>query len=323
MRRVAWLLVVAACGKATPTAPRPAATSAALPSFPDGAIWTQDISKAPLDAASAAVIATLDERGWGLGRLQIDFSFVVLRDDGRAPLRAFEPSDAFYTPDCDRVPVPVPAWGAIEGERGLSCDGDGDCHLIVVRGKTLYEMWRADVRGDTFRGGCLAVWDLAKVYAPSGRGDQCTSADAAGFPIAPLLFSADEVAAGSIDHAIRFVLPDDRIQRATFVHPATHATDTSGGASAVPYGARLRLRADYPVDTLPSPGARVVARALQRYGMFLSDEGKVALTAESDRFTTARWSGLLGPHDLVAIRPRDFEMIEAGPRIPYTGDCTR
>ena len=104
-------------------------------------------------------------------------------------------------------------------------------------------------------------------------------------------------------------------------HEATWPT--SGGASAVPYGARLRLRADYPVDTLPSPGARVVARALQRYGMFLSDAGKVALTAESDRFTTARWSGLLGPRDLVAIRPRDFEMIEAGPRISNTGDCKR
>jgi serine/threonine-protein kinase len=184
-------------------------------------------------------------------------------------------------------------------------------------------MWRADVRGDTFRGGCLAVWDMARVYPPSGRGEQCTSADAAGYPIAPLLFDADEVAAGRIAHAIRFVLPNSRIRRGVYVHPATHGTPaTSGPAQAPPYGTRLRLRADYPVDTLP-PGARVVARALQAYGMLLADGGQVTLTARSDRFTRARWDGLLGPRDLDALRPRDFEMVAAGTRIPLTLDCVR
>jgi len=90
----------------------------------------------------------------------------------------------------------VPPGGALEGEEGYECRGDGDCHLIVVdRSRMkLFEMWRADIRGDAFRGGCLAVWDMTRVYPPSGRGEQCTSADAAGFPIAPLLFDADEVA---------------------------------------------------------------------------------------------------------------------------------
>ena len=88
------------------------------------------------------------------------------------------------------------------------------------------------------------------------RGDQCTSADAAGLPIAPLLFSADEVAAGSIDHAIRFILPNSRIRAGVFVHPASHAGAPVGRPPrTVPYGARLRLRADYPVTGLPAGGA--------------------------------------------------------------------
>ncbi len=168
----------------------------------------------------------------------------------------------------------MPAGGALEGEAGYRCASDGDCHLIVEdrQRMRLFEMWRADIAGDSFRGGCLAVWDMTRVYPPSGRGEQCTSADAAGFPIAPLLFSADEVAAGAIDHAIRFILPNARIRRGVYVHPATHAGAPSGPAEAPPYGARLRLRSDYPVSSLPA-GAQVVARALQRYGMLLADGG--------------------------------------------------
>src|SRR5262249_53688698 len=181
-----------------------------------------------------------------------------------------------------------------------------------------------DIRDGRFRGGCLAVWDTARVYPPSGRGEQCTSADAAGYPIAPLLFTADEVAAGSIDHAIRFILPNARIRKGEYVHPATPGTRaTTGPADAPPYGARLRLRADFSMDRLPNAAARVVAKALQKYGMLLADGGNIALTAQSDRFTRTKWSGLLGSQDLAAIRPSDFEMVDGGERIPLTLDCVR
>jgi hypothetical protein len=57
--------------------------------------------------------------------------------------------------------------------------------------------------------------------------------------------------------------------------------------------------------------------------MLLADGGQVALTARSDRFTRAKWDGLLGARDLQAIRPRDFEMVDGGLRIPLTLDCVR
>jgi serine/threonine-protein kinase len=62
---------------------------------------------------------------------------------------------------------------------------------------------------------------------------------------------------------------------------------------------------------------------MQRYGMLLADGGRVALTAQSDRFTRAKWAGLLDALDLRALRPRDFEMVEAAERIPLTNDCVR
>jgi hypothetical protein len=305
--------------------PTPGAGETVGAYFPASAVWYQDVSATPLDSESAAVVAYLDSTGWGLGRMQIDFSIEVVTAPAGTPLRSFTPTDDFFTPDCDDTPMPVPSGGALEGESGYACEGDGDCHLLVVdrSRQRLFEMWRADIRGDTFRGGCLAVWDMTRTYPASGRGDQCTSADAAGYPIAPLLFSADEVAAGEIRHAIRFVLPNARIRRGVYLHPATHGTSaTSGPSDAPPYGTRLRLRADYAVDTLPA-GARVVARAMQTYGMFLADGGNVTLTAQSDRFTAAKWDGLLGPRDLAAIRPTDFEMVEGGERIPLTLDCVR
>jgi serine/threonine-protein kinase len=318
--KLACLLALLALAAAAPAA-------AHLPAFEPASPWSEDVSGAPVDAQSAALIAWLASvGGFGFGRMQIDFSIEVLDADEQAPFLSFEPTGDFYSPDCDHEPVPVPPGGALEGESGYACEGDGDCHLIVWHrpSKRLFEMWRADLRGGDFLGGCLAVWDLARPYGPAGRGEQCTSADASGFPIAPLLFDADEVAAGEIRHAIRFILPNARIRHRSYVRPATHATGAaSGGVDAPPYGTRLRLRADYPVESLPNPGARVVARALQRYGMLLADGGNVALTARSDRFTQHKWQGLLGPHDLRQVRITDFEMIEAGERFPWSGDCER
>jgi serine/threonine-protein kinase len=209
--------------------------------------------------------------------------------------------------------------------------------LLVVQGSKLYEMWRADIGGGSatgtpFNGGCLAVWDLTRNYwvpasppAPFSRGDQCTSADAAGYPIAALLFSADEVKSGALNHAIRFILPNDRIRKGAYVHPATHSGVGKGTPTAdlVPYGAHFRLKASFDLSKLPNEGARTVARALQRYGMFLADGGNIALTAQADTTTTAKWDGLLGSQDLKSILVTAFDMVDGGQRIPLTLDCVR
>jgi hypothetical protein len=296
------------------------------PLFGAGLPWNEAIDNAPKDAQSDTIIPALQKRGWGAGRLQIDFSIDVLCAPASAPLRAFEKTDNFFDDECDDQTVPVPAGGHVEGEDGYECTGGGDCHLIVIKEDThkLYEQWIASIDDqDNYTGGCLAVWDLTRDYPATLRGDQCSSSDAAGLPIAPLLFDADEVAAGEIKHAVRFALPNTHLRNRTYVRPATHATGAaSAGADGVPYGARLRLRANYPIDSLPSEGARVLARALQRYGMIMADGGNIALMGQDDRSTTHKWDGLLAPRDLQAIMPEDFEMVEAGERITWNGSCT-
>lgn len=295
--------------------------------FPAGAPWYQSAESAAVDSSSEQVIGALQAHGWGLGRFQIDFGMEVLEAPAGTEKMSFQPTGDHYTPDCDTAPIPIPEGGAIEAEEAYTCSGDGDCHLLVhsPSERRLYEMWRADIRGETFRGGCLAIWETDRVYPEEGRGEQCTSADAAGYPIAPLLFDADELAAGEIDHAIRFILPNDIIRDGVYFHPATHATNADGGAAlAVPYGAHFRLKSDFDMDRLGSDHARVVARALQKYGMFLADGGNVALTARSDRFTEHKYVDLgFDSHALVGIEPQDFEMLQLGQQVELSFECRR
>lgn len=284
--------------------------------------------------------------GFGNGRMQIDFSMHVVRATASAPMRSivgFPSSSEYYSPDCDAIgtQMPVPANGAIEGSSTLTCNNNnGDCHLLVWQGDRLYEAYRANASGASgLQSQCLAVWKLDKVYPESNRGEHCTSTDAAGFPVAALLFNADEiysamqVANSDIGHAIRFILPNARMAtvsgRRAYVRPASHAGGPSGPEGSVPYGSRLRLRADFPVSQYPS-GAQVLLRTMQRYGIVLADGGTVALTAESDLFTTHSW-GEVGISartfdqavPSAAVKIEDFQVVNTGSRIIETYDCVR
>jgi serine/threonine-protein kinase len=311
------------------------AAHADLPQLRSGNVFQLDVSGAAARADSAAITSWLESNsGWGTGNLRIDFSIDVVDADAAAPTVDLVQNPVYYSPDCDASgSVPLPAGGTVEGNDGYQCLSGGDCHLLVhdAARSLLFEAFIADVTGGIFTATCLVEWNLLAAYPPNLRGEGCTSADAAGFPIAPLLFDADEVAAGEIAHAIRFVLPNSRIRAGQYVHPATHygAPSAPAGSDAPIYGMRFRLRGDFAMGGY-SPAARVILEALQKYGMFLADGGNIALTARSDRGTTAKWSELgIDSFSLVGVEPSDFEVLEGhGPdphKGPYPGwpDCVR
>ena len=330
--------------------------AAPLPRFPEDAVWNQNIESAPLHPDSAQMITTLDSLG-GFGgadfeRMQIDFSLHVVHAPPDAPVRSITSHpEGYYSPDCEPPGsfMPVPEYAAIEGEPGLECDNlNGDCHLLVVQGNILYEAYRATASGENaLEAQCLAVWRLDTVYPPEGRGEHCTSADAAGFPMAPLMFNADDIAAvlagnpdgnGDLGHAIRFILRNQRmasdeslggVAGRLYVRPASHAGGPSGPVNSVPYGARLRLRPDFPLDGY-SPAARVILNTFKRFGIVLADGGTIALTAESDLFTETSWAELGVNSRIFDLTPgaqdvdiADFEVIDTGPRIAETYECVR
>lgn len=296
--------------------------------------WTKDVSGlAPSDRSDGIIAALTGLGGWGNGnRLQTDFSIPLLLADGSTPRRSITaPADGYCYggPDCDPVPmdVPIPADGNAEGSPDYTCaTSDEDCHVLVVETaqQRLYELYNSTRDGAAHTALGVYVWDLTKTYPDGMRGDQCTSADAAGFPVAGLLPTADEVAAGRVAHALRFVLPNDRMRAGVFVHPAGHAGGpTSDNPDAPPYGVRFRLKASF--DESPyGPAERVLLRALKTYGMLLSDGGEIALTFADDRRSTATWATLgVEASSFADIGPASFEVVDLGPEIALTYDCVR
>jgi hypothetical protein len=300
--------------------------------------WNTAVDQDPVSSQSATIIGWLASNGgWGNNNtFQIDLSMNVLCADASTPLKPFQNTatnndPSFCGPDCDvgHTSFPVPPNGAVEGEAGYACNGGGDCHMLVVdlSRNWLWEMYGAYNPADPnnfYSVGGATIWDLGHAYSPSLRGDGCTSSDAGGFPVAAMLFSADEIKAGHIDHAIRFILPNARIRAGTYVHPGTHTTGaTSGGSNAPPYGVRFRLRAGFPLASLPSDGARVVATAMQKYGLFLADGGNIALTAADDRFTQHKWTDVsVDSQSLASIQVSDMEVVDMGTPMTAT-DCVR
>jgi serine/threonine-protein kinase len=289
--------------------------------FPASSTIYQDISGAAVDAESTAIMGALDASGWGSG-LGIDVSFTILTADASVARRTFTSSGD--EPDCDTAPIPLPSGGNIEGNPNYHCADGGDCHLLVYQGTRLYELYQADVStgsatGGTFTGSCEVVWDLTHDYwqpmAPPtfSRGDHCNGADAADIPMAALILTSSDVTSGEITHALRFTMPNSLIQKSVYVHPATHIGGPTGvGPTFLPYGARLRLRGDYDLSKLPSDAARTVARALQKYGMFMADGGNLFVSA------TVGVENVVATSALRSLKATDFQMVDGGSRYTWS-----
>lgn len=295
--------------------------------------WTKDVSGESKSSQSDAIIAALNDLGgWGNGnKLQVDFSIAVMNADASTPRKTVNGvADYCYGgPDCESVPLqmPIPVVGSAEGCADYVCDRENnDCHILVIETaeRKLYELYSATQSGDAFEALGAFVWDLDKQYPENLRGEQCTSADAAGLPITALLPTADQVASGDLGHALRFILPNARMKADVYVHPATHAGGPSStNPDAPPYGVRFRLRADFD-ETAFSQGGKVILQALKKYGMILSDGGNIALTFADDKYSTAKWSTLgVDAQTFFPLAVSDFEVVDLGQEIDLTYDCVR
>jgi hypothetical protein len=203
--------------------------------------------------------------------------------------------DFHYDDESDAGPYPIPDDVAIEG----GDDADGDRHAIIVDSDScrLYELFA--LYPTPWSAGSGAIWSLtSNALRPRGW----TSADAAGLPILPGLVRYEEVAAGHIDHAIRFTV--SRSRRA-YVYPARHFASSRTSKALPPMGLRLRLRSNYPVAKFPYQ-ARVVLKALKRYGMIVADNGTSwYLTGAPD----PGWdNGQL--HTLGQVKGSDFRVVD-------------
>jgi hypothetical protein len=171
----------------------------------------------------------------------------------------------------------------------------------------------------------LAGTGVSKPWMQAERSELSAGARPSGIPLMAGLIRVDEVKAGRIDHALAFAYPLARTGK--FVPPASmslNATDVNGERHVgLPVGARIQLNPDFDIEhTKLSPGAKVVARALQEYGAILVDHaGATVLFAESGPEQLDAWQGLLAPGDLQLLFTQDFislnfRVMEIGEQLP-------
>ncbi len=301
---LAAALGAVAAPAAAPALPLPGAPRCAV--FPADSPWNRRVDRLPVARGSAALVraiglgapvhADFGSGTWDGGPIGIPFALVGHRTR-RVPV-GFE-----YAGESDRVGYPIPRDVPIEGGRRAQ----GDRHVLLVDRDAcrLYELYAAHpprAGGRRWRAGSGAVWSLrSNRLRPAGW----TSADAAGLPIFPGLARYDEVRRGVIDHALRFTAP--RTRRA-YVYPARHFASDARDPDLPPMGLRVRLRRSASLRRLPRQ-ARIVARALQRYGMILADNGAPwYVSGAPDR----GWDND-DLHALGRLRGRDFEVVDTRP----------
>jgi hypothetical protein len=281
---------------------RPLPGAPKCPLFPRTSHWNKRVDTLPLHPRSAAMVAAVGAQRrahadfgsglWEGGPIGIPY-VVVGRRQPRVPV-SFE-----YAHESDPGPYPIPRDAPVEGGRS----SDGDRHVLVVdRSRCrLHELFGAypEDGGRRWRAGSGARWSLrSNRLRPRGW----TSADAAGLPILPGLARYDEVRRGKIDHALRITVP--RTRRA-FLYPARHFASSFTNPDLPAMGQRVRLRRSLDLRGFPRQ-ARVVLRALQRYGALVADNGSAWYVSgapsrgwDNDQLAT-----------LGRVRGSDFEVVD-------------
>jgi hypothetical protein len=169
---------------------------------------------------------------------------------------------------------PIPALPLVEG--GIVSDPAqpyGDHHVLLLDADScgLWELYHSypDAKGGWDIYGS-AFFDL---HSNALRPADWTSADAAGFPILPLLLRADEASSGIIQHALRFTIDSSHI-RTSYTWPARHLTSNgTGSASLPPMGQAFRIKSSYVIPASFNTQSRAIVQALKRYGLYLADGG--------------------------------------------------
>jgi hypothetical protein len=158
--------------------------------------------------------------------------------------------------------VPIPA----EAQPG----GGTDARIIVIDTVTYteYDLSKARRTAAGWAAGTVSIYNILWDGTPTGH-----SSRGSGIPAYAGLLRPWEIRQGRIEHALAFGYTETAENKCVF--PASKTDGKSSLPFAIPEGARLQLDpsltdADFEQMGL-NPSAKIVARALQEYGMILVD----------------------------------------------------
>ena len=229
--------------------------------------------------------------------------------DGRTPMMRVHQKVPYH-----RFDVPYP-WSP-----EFRIEPLGDAHAMVVQGQTcsLYETYDTSFSNGVLLAYSGAHWNLRRPFIPLPPGTP--SAMASGLPLYAGMIRWEEVARGSIAHALNWAAPSGSTAQFDFVRPAsdTGATAFTGTSRfRLPFGAHLRLRASFDTSRF-GPQSTAIAKAMKTYGVYLADSAR-----ENELYNAVALDGSnhWDERDLDAldsIHITDFEVLALGPlqRVP-------
>lgn len=208
-------------------------------------------------------------------------------------------------------------------------DPEDDGHMCIVDNDTLleYDFWQAENTSS----GWTASWGNMISLNSEGIFTDNWGARGSGFALTAGLIFPDEVTKGQINHALAYSTDWFYVKSGGAVRPATTSDGRSNETLAIPEGTRLQLDPAIDVDSLGLPEAgKVIATAMQEYGMFLCDNGGGHQVYAYNPINSENTWGTLLPTDEDGISwifeskisITDFRVLKIGPQIPDPSERT-
>ena len=213
------------------------------------------------------------------------------------------------------VTVPIP------GDARPAAGSDGQVVLVDRRTGDEWGFWRFDASADPLRATngyhYNTRWSAVPPHDDMGRP---FGSRGAGVPYLTGLVRPCEIARKRIDHALAFAYSWPSPE---FVYPATKSDGLGRTGVDLPEGTRLALDPSVTPQQVRAWGCTgacfTIARALQRYGMYVIDNaGRAKLMMEYEG--TARWQGVVTAKTVSPLPLSSFRVVEnTTPRVRAIG----
>jgi hypothetical protein len=289
------------CCKETPTS---AGDFLGCP-YPSGKAYQSNIASERPVAQSAAYIQAVVDGGGGAAFMATmpTYEYVNMANN-KTPLLRVNPLEKYIVP---YSPFP---WKASFYIEPLS---DGHSLVLQAQNCNYYEGFETTYSPS----GGLTMYDnthinLNKPFRRPANGALSTST---GIPLGLLAVRPEELTAGVISHALGWNAVYGSLSNSKCVSPAGRVDCTDGtpyigppSDTPMPSGSHARLKSSFDISGF-SPEAKIVATAMQTYGMYEYDTGccnEILFT--DDQYGAPTWTSA-DASDLAKIAPSDLEVV--------------
>jgi hypothetical protein len=277
--------------------------------YPSGNVYQTSIVSAPPVANSAKYISAVMAAPGGSAGFEV---WVGLQNINSAtnstPTVTVKPSNNY-----DHPYSPIP-WTS-----SFFIQKDGDHHAEVLNTQTC-QYYEGYLTYYYSNGNYLTMFnnehiDLTKPFVQPATGALST---ATGIPLGLLAIRPEELTSGVITHAIGWNAVSgtlNGVAGAPCVSPAGKRSCTDGnsyrgpgGYTPMPYGSHARLKSTFNISGF-SREAKIVATAMQQYGLYVYDTGCCnTLAIANDKYGSTVWTSA-DAKSLATITPAAFDIV--------------